>query len=96
MSVYVDKLTDYGWRLGPSCHMIADTDDELHAMAALIGLKRSWHQAVPKHSISHYDLVGSKRTLAVAVGAIELKTRDEAVAVFRRLRGRAHQILDGR
>lgn len=95
MPVYVDRLTNYGWKLGPSCHMVADTDDELHAMAEKIGLKRSWHQTAPKHSLSHYDLVGSKRRLAVATGAVELNTREEAMAIFRRLRGRAHQILDG-
>ena len=33
MAVYVDALFNYGWKLGPSCHMIADTLDELHVMA---------------------------------------------------------------
>ncbi len=42
MAVYVDSLRDWGWRLGPSCHMIADTNEELHAMAERIGLLRRW------------------------------------------------------
>lgn len=76
MSVYVDPLIDCGWKLGPSCHMTADTLDELHAMADKIGMKRSWFQKGGKQEIPHYDLVGSKRNLAVKNGAIEL-TRNE-------------------
>jgi hypothetical protein len=26
--VYVDMLIDYGWRLGPSCHLLADTEED--------------------------------------------------------------------
>ena len=29
MAVYVDNLVDYSWRHGPSCHLIADSLDEL-------------------------------------------------------------------
>lgn len=76
MSVYVDALADMGWilrgRRTPSCHMVADTLEELHAMADRIGLWRSWFQPFPKHSCPHYDLVPSKRAAAVAAGAIEL------------------------
>ena len=70
MSVYVDQLRDWGWRLGPSCHLIADTNDELHEFAAKLGLTRAWFQA--KSSGPHYDLTASKRALAVMLGALEL------------------------
>jgi hypothetical protein len=76
MSVYVDPLIDYGWRLGPSCHMTADSIEELNAFALKIGLKLSWFQ-MSARDIPHYDLVNSKRILAVKHGAIEL-TRNEA------------------
>lgn len=69
MSVYVDPLVDWGWRLGPSCHLIADTLEELHEFAARLGLRRSWFQP---HSTPHYDLTASKRAAAVALGAVEL------------------------
>lgn len=72
MSVYVDILRDWGWRLGPSCHMIADTNEELHEMAKRIGMKRSWFQTDLE---PHYDFVSSKRNLAVRYGAIELEDR---------------------
>lgn len=76
MSVYVDPLVDYGWRLGPSCHMLADTDEELRAFAARIGMKPEWYQRKPHDPCGHFDLVASRRTKAVALGAIELSARE--------------------
>ncbi len=74
MSCYVDKLRPFGWRIRgretESCHLLADTLDELHTMAQVIGLKREWFQ--DKRSGKHYDLVPSKRKAAVELGAIEL------------------------
>lgn len=72
MPVYVDRLRDWGWRYGPSCHMIADTLDELHAMAARIGMKRIWFQT---DGGPHYDLTASRRKMAIDCGAIEMEGR---------------------
>ena len=74
--VYLDPVVNYGWRLGPSCHMIADTLEELHQMAARIGLRRSWFQDLSKASFPHYDLTVSKRALAIKHGASALNRRD--------------------
>ncbi len=54
MTVYVDDMrAPYGRMV--MCHMLADTDDELHAMADHIGVARRWHQkAGTPHS--HYDI----------------------------------------
>lgn len=57
--------------------MFADTIEELHAMAALIGLKREWFQ---EESLKHYDLTASKRRLALRNGATEV-TFEEMVAI---------------
>jgi hypothetical protein len=73
MSVYVDVLRDWGWRLGPSCHLIADSNEELHAFAALLGLRKEWFQR--SSSGPHYDLTARKRAQAVRLGAIELADR---------------------
>jgi hypothetical protein len=73
VSVYVDPLRDWGWKLGPSCHLIADNNEELHQFAKALGLRRSWFQA--SASGPHYDIVASKRLLAVKLGAIELDDR---------------------
>lgn len=75
MSVYVDALHNYGWRLGPSCHLVADTLDELHAFAKRIGLRRAWFQSGRK---PHYDLTASRRAVAVSLGAVEVTDRDVA------------------
>ena len=81
MGVYVDALRDWGWRLGRSCHLIADTNEELHEFAAKLGLKRAWFQK--STSGPHYDLTASKRALAVRLGAVELDDR----AFVEKLRG---------
>lgn len=75
MPVYVDPIMNHGWRLGPSCHMFADTDEELHEMAQRIGLKRSWHQPPKGRSFSHYDLTVSRRIRAIVYGCIILDRR---------------------
>ncbi len=88
MPCYVDQIQKWpgGGRTfrDGSCHLIADTLDELHAMADRIGMKRAWFQPAPA-SAPHYDLVPSRRAKAVALGAIELN-RADFVAVVRRLR----------
>lgn len=83
--VYVDALLDHGWRLGPSCHLIGETEDELHRFAVRCGLHRRWFQAPPGASFPHYDLTESRRKIAVALGAVELD-RKTFVEKMRELR----------
>lgn len=57
MPVYVDPLSDWGWKYGRSCHLVTDGDvEELHEFATRIGLRRSWFQ--PANGRPHYDLTG--------------------------------------
>lgn len=66
--VYVDApIWSYG-RM-KMCHMLADSEDELHAMAAAIGINRKWFQ---NERYPHYDICKSKRALAVQNGALEI------------------------
>lgn len=84
MSVYVDRCAiGYGRML--MCHMIADTFDELHAMAYRIGVPRRWFQKSPPASFPHYDIAQTKRALAIAAGAIDCD-RNDFVGHMRRLR----------
>lgn len=86
MSVYVDKMrTPYraGKKTLIMCHMLADTLEELHTMAAKLGVRR-WFQA--EGSFSHYDICLSKRQLAISLGAIELKTNKEVAEMMRHFR----------
>lgn len=70
--IYVDMLINYGWKLGPSCHLLADTEEELHEFAKSIGMKREWFQSGETTSMPHYDLTASRRKAAVMRGAIEI------------------------
>lgn len=83
MTVYVDNMRAKFGRM-IMCHMIADTDDELHAMAACIGVSRRWWQSPEKTSGSHYDIALTKRKLALDHGAVEIDMRQLATMNLRR------------
>ena len=73
--IYVDRLPSSGWgRWNGGAHMMASDLEALHAMAAKIGLRRSWFQG--DSTFAHYDLTASKRALAVAAGAVEIGLGD--------------------
>ena len=82
MSVYVDELFNTRslksakWQYNQSCHMRADTEEELHAMAAKIGLRQEWCQYPDNPVKRHYDLTATKRALAVKNGAISVTWRE--------------------
>lgn len=82
MAVYVDDMKAKFGRMF-MCHMVADTDDELHEMAAKIGVARRWHQKAGTHK-SHYDICLSKRAVAVKLGAVEITQRETAALVKRK------------
>ena len=82
MAVYVDPPVS---RLGRMvmCHMAADTLEELHAMADAIGVNRRHYQGPPVTPRPHYDICKAKRTLAVKLGALEVRPRDVLAATRR-------------
>lgn len=87
MAVYVDDMrAPYGRMV--MCHMLADNDNELHAMAAQIGVARKWHQK-PGTPHSHYDICLSKRAKAVQLGAVEVD-RYGVAKVIKAKRGAAN------
>lgn len=74
MTVYVDDMrASYGRLI--MCHMVADTEEELHAMADKIGVARKWYQG------DHYDIALAKRRLAVGFGAVEITMKQCAAMV---------------
>lgn len=86
MSVFVDELVAYGQapKAGAegyfgngkqSCHLSADSTEELHEFATRLGLKRAWFQG---GRMPHYDLTPNKRRQAVQLGAIEMPAIDMA------------------
>lgn len=79
MTVYVDDMRARFGRM-IMCHMIADTEEELHAMAECIGVARRWYQG------DHYDIALSKRAAALAAGAQEITQRELGRIVMNRRR----------
>lgn len=79
MAVYVDRLCDYGWRLGASCHLLADTADELHEFARRIGMRPAWAQT-RRRGVTHYDLTAKRRLIVLRLGAIEVDRSAAGVA----------------
>lgn len=77
MTVYVDEVTEYAKVAGPArrwgrkwSHMTADTEEELHAMAKAIGLKREYFQRRGGNPmLDHYDVTPPKREAAIKKGA---------------------------
>jgi hypothetical protein len=89
MTAYVHKLPGQGGALfGRTSHpdpwfaLTADTDDELHALAADLGLTRAMFRpavpAAPRRAAvgAHYDLTLGEHDRAVARGAQPITARD--------------------
>ena len=90
MAVYVDNMK-VGYGRMKMCHMIADTTDELLAMADRVGVARRWLQHSGTHR-EHFDVCMAKRALAVKAGAIEVTMRDIGLMLRERRKVRR---LDG-
>lgn len=60
-----------------SCHLTADTEDELHAFARRLGMKSAWFQ-VSVSGVAHYDLTPAKRARALELGAMFVPARQQA------------------
>lgn len=77
MTVYVDDFrAKYGRMI--MCHMIADSDEELRAMARQIGVQQKWHQG------DHFDICLAMRDKAIALGAVAITARQCAAMNRRR------------
>jgi hypothetical protein len=97
MAVYVDDMRRHatvGNLRARWSHLMADTDDELHAFAARLGLRRSWAQ-YPGTPKSHYDLTDSVRRRALSLDAIPIGYgSEESVALIRRRRAAMAAVQD--
>jgi hypothetical protein len=86
VTVYVDDMRA-SFRRMIMCHMIADTEVELHAMADKIGVARRWYQG------DHYDIALAKRKLALQRGAVEITWRQLGAMAYLRRAGAAPRHL---
>ena len=83
MTVYVDDAVTL-WRGRRCAHLMADTLDELQAMAERLGVPRRAFQ--DKRSGAHYDLTEELREQAVRLGAVAIsrhRDRDQVRAIIR-------------
>jgi len=85
VTVYVDNAR-IPFRTWIMCHMFADSEEELHAMAQRLGLRKAWFQR--GSTLAHYDVALSKRRRAVELGAVEVDQQW--------LRDRIRQAREGR
>lgn len=84
MAVYVDNASHrYGYMV--MCHMVADSLEELHAMADKIGVRRQWFQR-KRLDMPHYDICRTKRKLAIKHGAKEVSTKELVRILIKRYR----------
>ena len=88
--VYVDNMRANFGRM-VMCHIVADTEPELLAMADRIGVQRRWIQ-YPGTPKEHFDICLSKRAIAVKSGAKEMTGR-EMVNLMRKKRALAQNTL---
>lgn len=88
MAVYVDRMRASHGRM-VMCHMLADSRDELNAMADRIGVARRWLQHAGTYR-EHYDISLGARRRALAAGAIEVGWRDVAELLRRRRAVNSH------
>lgn len=72
--VYVDNMRA-GFGRMIMCHMIADTREELDAMADRIGVARKWIQ-YPGTFREHYDVCLSAKAKAIEAGAVLITMRE--------------------
>ena len=87
MTVYVDNMRAPFGRM-VMCHMIADSTEELVAMARRIGVNPKWIQK-PGTPREHFDISLGCKARALVEGAVLIDQRDTARMVrFRRERGR--------
>ena len=79
MSVYVDELRRWAPRSRrTTCHMTADSVQELRAFAQAIGLPQSARHYGAR--VPHYDLNETQRNAALAAGAAYVPAREQARA----------------
>jgi len=80
--VYVDNFDEVGKKLNrmKMCHMIADSRDELMAMAEMIGVNKKWIQNSGEQK-EHFDISRAKKSLAIKNGATEINMRRLAAMV---------------
>lgn len=94
MAVYVDDAI-WPWRGRRWAHLMADSLDELHGFATLLGIPRRAFQ--DRHSGAHYDVDAAMRERAIALGAVPIsrhRDRDQVKRVIARAKLQGRGLAD--
>lgn len=91
MAVYVDNAR-IEWRNKLWCHLVADSLEEIHAIAGKLNLRREWFQV--KGRYPHYDVTVAVRDRALSLGAIDADKR-QLIECAKRLRAEYIARIDG-
>ena len=75
MTVYVDDMRRPFGRM-VMCHMMADSTEELLAMAERIGSQREWIQNPGQPGREHMDIPLFRREAAILAGAVPVTGRE--------------------
>ena len=78
MTVYVDDAV-HPWRGERWAHLLADTLEELHVFAGLLGMPRRAFQ--DRASGAHYDITAAMRERAIALGAMPISRHRDRTLV---------------
>ena len=89
MAVYVDEAI-WHWAGQRWCHLLADDGRTASLRRRASASTGCSYQGPPKTSAPHYDITGFERDRAMRLGARPC-SREEIVAVFRRVRARLRQ-----
>lgn len=64
-------------------HMLADSEEELLAMATKIGMDHKWLQKAGTHQV-HFDVSAERRTIALSYGAIAITYKEAGRITYQR------------
>ncbi|WP_066093398.1 DUF4031 domain-containing protein [Xanthomonas massiliensis] len=92
MAVYLDD-TVHPWRGERWGHLLADTLEELHAMAECLGIPRRAFQN--KRSGAHYDVPARLRDKAVALGTVPVSRHTDRERLRALIANARRQARDG-
>lgn len=88
--IYVDHPHHFGMRIYgrkvKTCHMYADSKDELISFAVDIGLNPSWLH-LSRRGVPHFDITENKRNYALGKGAIEFPSHKDQLKFLKKYRG---------
>jgi len=73
--IYLDSLRTANWKYKKSCHLTADSDEELLSFAKQLGLKETWLQT-SRSGVKHFDLTEGMRKKALILKEV-IYTREE-------------------